>query len=57
MREPASRGEAKESGGQGNGGSGVLSSPQAQCQQRLEPLYLYVSEQMTMGGSVWLASQ
>ena len=35
VREPASRGEAKESGGQGNGGSGVLSSPQAQCQQRL----------------------
>ena len=22
-----------------------------------EPLYLYVSEQMTVGGSIWLASE
>ena len=39
-----------ETGRQWNGSSGVLSSPQAQCQQRLQPLYLYVSEPMTMGG-------
>ena len=57
VREPASRGEVKGIWGKGIAVRGRCDLHRYTASRTWEPLYLYVSEQMTVGGSIPLAPQ
>ena len=57
VREPASRGEVKGIWGKGIAVRGRCDLHRYTASRTWEPLYLYVSEQMTVGGSIQLASE
>ena len=60
VREPTSRGGGgtpREFGDKGIGCQGSCDFHSHSASRAYESFYLYTSEQMTMGGSVWLASE
>ena len=58
VREPASGGGgARKLGGKGIGHQGSYDFHSRSASRAYESFYLYVSEQMTMGGSIWLTSE